>query len=100
MRIYVGKQFFSGEAVQILAAMKEQAEGLEDLDLARYIDWVVESAAAFDGVYLDVEDGPLHWRARRLLDALLDEGLASLQFEDRDSERTTATFPVAMPQEA
>jgi hypothetical protein len=100
MRIYVGRQFFSGEAVQILRAMKEQAEGVEELDLSEYIDWIIESAAAIDGVFLDVDDGPLHWRAKCLLESLLDEGLASLQFEVRDSERTTATFPVAMPQDA
>ncbi len=101
MRIFIGDQYFSGEAIQILTAMKREAEGVEDLDLSEYIDWIVENSMSVAGVQLKVDDGTLRWRADSLLNELLNEGLASLVLDAVcDSERTTATFPAAMPQEA
>jgi hypothetical protein len=97
MRIYVGDQVFRGDALQVVTAMKFKAHGAEDLDLNGYVDWIVERAAAIDGIILVVEEGPLHWRAESLVNAMLNAGLAALDDVDaRDSERTTVTMPVAM----
>jgi hypothetical protein len=101
MRIYIGGQVFSGDALQVVTAMKFHAHGADDLDLDAYVDWIVERAAMIDGIALAVEEGPLHWRAESLVNAMLDAGLAALDDVDaRDSERTTVTMPVAMVQEA
>ena len=45
---------FVGTPVQIVRAMKDIAFGVEHLNLAQYIDWVVANAKKFEEVELKV----------------------------------------------
>lgn len=77
---------FRGTPVEVLAQMKAVAEGVEDLDLSEYIDWVIERAASMEGVLFLVGRGPLHVRAERLLREMIALRFArDLDAEDVDA---------------
>ena len=88
---------FRGTAMAILAQMKSVADGVDELDLSEYIDWVIERAASVEGILLFVKPGPLHARAESLLAEMVAARLArDLDDDETDSEqRSTARWVAA-----
>ena len=57
---------FRGTAVQIVKAMQDIAFGVEQFTLPEYIDWVVQNAAKFEEVELNITgERPTKRRRRR-----------------------------------
>lgn len=89
---------FRGTPLEIVAHMKAVAEGVDDLDLGEYIDWVIERAATMEGVLFRVGSGPLHGRAEALLREMIGARFAiDLDAEpiDRDDDLPTARWVAA-----
>ncbi len=85
---------FRGSPIEIVAQMKGVAEGVDDLDLAEYIDWVVERAATMEGVLLAVGRGHIATRAESLLREMVAVGFAT-DLDDEDDDLPTARWAVA-----
>ncbi|MBS2018145.1 MAG: hypothetical protein JST00_35060 [Deltaproteobacteria bacterium] len=77
---------FHGTPVEIVAQMKRVAEGVDELDLGEYIDWVIERAATMEGVLLVVSRGHIATRAEALLREMINVGFATdlEQFDDEE----------------
>ena len=66
---------FVGTPVQIVRAMKDIAFGVEHLNLAQYIDWVVANAKKFEEVELDVSGKTDDELSAALVDEMVRTGL-------------------------
>ncbi len=88
---------FRGTPMEIIAQMKAAADGLDELDLGEYIDWVVERAAAHEGVLLFVVSGSLHARAESLIREMVAAHFARDLDDDQlgDDDRSTARWVAA-----
>lgn len=87
---------YRGTPMEIIAQMKAVAEGVDELDLGEYIDWVVERAASYEGVLLFVVSGSLHARAESLIHEMIAARFARDLDEDGDeNERSTARWVAA-----
>lgn len=88
---------FCGTPMAIIAQMKAVADGVDELDLSEYIDWVIERAASVEGVLLFVRSGPLHARAESLLVEMVAARLArDLDDDESDADqRSTARWVAA-----
>ncbi|MBX3193226.1 MAG: hypothetical protein KF819_39950 [Labilithrix sp.] len=97
MHINLGEgHVFSGTALEIIAAMKSIASGVDALTLEEYVDWVIERAATMEDVHIHVARGPLPLRAEALLCGLVAGGLAAdLASDEEEDERTTMRWRAA-----
>ncbi len=86
-------QLFRGTPLEIVVQMKAVAEGVDDLDLGEYIDWIIERAASMEGVLFRVGSGPLHGRAEALLREMISARFATDL--DADSEAQEEELPTA-----
>lgn len=66
---------FVGTPVQIVRAMKDIAFGVEHLNLAQYIEWVVANAKKFEEVELKVTGTTDDALSASLVDEMLRAGL-------------------------
>jgi hypothetical protein len=66
---------FVGTPVQIVRAMKDIAFGVEHLNLAQYIEWVVANAKKFEEVELKVTGKSDDELSAALIDEMLRAGL-------------------------
>jgi len=66
---------FVGTPVQIVRAMKDIAFGVEHLNLAEYIEWVVANAKKFEEVELKVEGATDDELSVALVDEMIRAGL-------------------------
>ena len=66
---------FVGTPVQIVRAMKDIAFGVEHLNLAQYIEWVVANAKKFEEVELKVNGKTDDELAAALVDEMIRSGL-------------------------
>ncbi|MFZ5445139.1 MAG: hypothetical protein ACOZQL_34435 [Myxococcota bacterium] len=66
---------FVGTPVQIVRAMKDIAFGVEHLNLAQYIEWVVANAKKFEEVELEVSGKTDDELSAALVDEMVRTGL-------------------------
>ncbi len=66
---------FVGTPVQIVRAMKDIAFGVEHLNLAQYIEWVVANAKKFEEVELKVSGATDDELSAALVDEMIRAGL-------------------------
>ena len=66
---------FVGTPVQIVRAMKDIAFGVEHLNLAQYIEWVVANAKKFEEVELEVSGKTDDELSGALVDEMVRTGL-------------------------
>jgi hypothetical protein len=66
---------FVGTPVQIVRAMKDIAFGVEHLNLAQYIEWVVANAKKFEEVELKVAGTTDDELSAALVDEMIRAGL-------------------------
>ena len=66
---------FIGTPVQIVRAMKDIAFGVEHLNLAQYIEWVVANAKKFEEVELEVSGKTDDELSAALVDEMVRTGL-------------------------
>lgn len=66
---------FLGTPVQIVRAMKDIAFGVEHLNLAQYIEWVVANAKKFEEVELEVSGKTDDELSAALVDEMVRTGL-------------------------
>ena len=66
---------FVGTPVQIVRAMKDIAFGIEHLNLAQYIGWVVANAKKFEEVELKVSGATDDELSAALVDEMIRAGL-------------------------
>ena len=66
---------FVGTPVQIVRAMKDIAFGVEHLNLAQYIEWVVANAKKFEEVELEVSGKTDDELSAALVDEMVLTGL-------------------------
>lgn len=67
---------FQGTALQIVKAMQDIAFGVEQMTPDQYIDWVVANALRFETVELRVTGETTEERAKALVEAMIESGLA------------------------
>ncbi|MFO0601077.1 MAG: hypothetical protein U0228_37560 [Myxococcaceae bacterium] len=66
---------FVGTPIQIVRAMKDIAFGVEHLNLAEYIEWVVANAKKFEEVELEVTGKTDDELSAALVDEMIRTGL-------------------------
>ena len=69
---------FVGTPVQIVRAMKDIAFGVEHLNLAQYIEWVVANAKKFEEVDLMVSGATDDELSAALVDEMMRTGLTRM----------------------
>jgi len=69
------ERVFQGTALQIVRAMKELAFGVERMELAQYVDWVVANARKFEEVELEVKGETEEELAAALVAEMIRTGL-------------------------
>jgi ribosomal protein S3 len=69
------ERVFQGTALQIVRAMKELAFGVEYMDLAQYVDWVVGNARKFKEIELEVKGESDEELAAALVAEMIRTGL-------------------------
>jgi len=69
-------EVLSGDATDIVGAMRARAFGVDHLSLGDYIDWIVLQTKERVGVNLVVDGRTSPERATSLLEALVAHGLA------------------------
>ena len=66
---------FIGTPVQIVRAMKDIAFGVEHMNLAQYVEWVVANAKKFEEVELRVSGATDEELSAALVDEMIRTGL-------------------------
>lgn len=67
---------FDGTPIQIVQSMKSIALGAPNMTLGQYVDWVAARAEAIEGVALEVGGVTDEEKCARLIERMLERGLA------------------------